>query len=83
MKSGKQIMKDYISSRDHSGSKMDSYAQSLTTFYFQSRLQGEQEAFLALLVEAQNKFLVHVSPFDEGVPYDDYMVKDLRIADKL
>ena len=64
MKTGKEIMDDYISLRDHSVRKMDNYARSLITFYFQSLLHQEEEGFLKLLgqAESQNKFIVHVSP---------------------
>jgi len=63
---------------------MDSYAQDLMTFYFQSRLHGEEESFLKLLelAEAQNKFIVHVSPHGDDDPFDDYFVKDLIIKDE-
>ena len=84
MKTGKEIIDDYISSRNHSVRKMDNYARSLITFYFQSQLHQEEEGFLKLLgqAESQNKFIVYVRPFEEDVPYDDYILKDLIIADE-
>lgn len=80
----KEILEDLISFRDYSGSRMDIYAHNLMTLYFQSKLQGEQDAFLKLFAqaEAKNKFLVHVSPHGDDDPFDDYFVKDLIIKDE-
>lgn len=83
MKTGILILEYYLSMRDFSGSKMNAYAQSLMTFHFQSQTHDEEEAFLLLLEQAfnQGKYIIHVSPHDEEVLYDDYRVADMKLSD--
>jgi hypothetical protein len=52
MKSGEEIYKAYQKLRDFSGSKIDSYAQELTTYRFHAHCK-EEAVFYKLLNKAE------------------------------
>ena len=83
MKTGHVILEYYLNQRDFTGSKMDVYAQDLTTFHFYSQINGEEESFLNLLEQAfnQGKYIIHVSPYEEDVLYDNYCLDNLTLSD--
>ena len=83
MRTGAEILKAYQSQRDFSGSKIDSYAQDLSTYFFHAKMQGKVEVFYKLLekAELENKKIEFVEP-PMDILYDDYPVEDLILVEK-
>ena len=74
------LLNKYFSWRDYTGSKQDSYAQDIETFYNQSVLHNEEDGFLALLekAEKEHKKIVYI-PIEVTFS-DDIFVKQLTLA---
>lgn len=77
MKTGEEIFEAYQKQRDFSGTKIDSYAQELTTYWAHASLQGKETDFYKLLekAERENKQISFKEPGPE-IFYDDYPVED-------
>jgi hypothetical protein len=83
MKTGEEIMAQFPTKRDYSGSLLDSYAQDLETFFHHAFLNNEVEKFYKLLIKAekQNKHIGYKEP-EEDILYDDYRVSEMILVDK-
>jgi hypothetical protein len=83
MKTGEEIYQAYQEQRDFSGSKIDAYAQNLTTFLMHAQVQNKTILFYQLLAQAEmeHKIIGFKEP-EEHIFYDDYPIENLIFINK-